>query len=799
MKPYSLWYKNILLSLVLISAGLILVILSIGTKMPSYAQDDDDVTPEYVGTRECLSCHRNLRDHQNSRHALALQSNDGEANVILGDFSQESEFLQIQFPDEAEPRPLTPDDIAFAIGSGRYVQRYVYTTTDGGYRVLPVEWNSVDQQWQPFGESEDWLSETNNWTTTCAGCHTTGLDVAQNSWLDDGVQCETCHGPGSTHVEIADEAGTRPSDTELEAITGAIQRGTDPQICGQCHSQGSGADGLPFPTAYRLGEDLLTDGQFSLVGANDSAHWWATGHAKQTNMQFNEWVVSAHADALTDLQGSPQADDSCLSCHSADAWLNQYREVPLDSPTLETANEGVTCVACHNPHSEDGADFFLRDEPNALCEACHSNGDSESVHHPTVEFYNGESLVSGIDGITTVHTTVEDGPVCLMCHMPAQPIEGGVMHTSHNLQPAFPGLAEADQPDTCTICHNDLGRSFAQQFIDGTQEDTQARLDLILGTLENHPDIEEWVPEVVDVVVGEGSLGVHNFPYTEHLLNTVEVELDLVQERTLMASMAATDPEDCLECHTEEHTLWADSSHATASINENFRDLFAEENQPSYCFSCHASGYDPSTGNYQYEGVVCSSCHTTIGDAEHPPGPVSIASDQQVCATCHSGAHAPTYDEWLGSDHREAGIDCVDCHLSHNNGLREVDVNTTCGDCHEGALVDEVHMGEDMVCTDCHMTLNTNGNSHVTEHVNHSLDIDPSVCAECHGNTHVLSVADNRASPEELTEISNLKRDVDELEEAADENLYSGILGGAIGALLLIGMLFVVLRLGRMR
>jgi predicted CXXCH cytochrome family protein len=788
------------LSFILIGMGLVLIVLSIGTMMTSYAQDNGDVEPEYIGARECLSCHRNLRDHQNSPHALALQANSDEAEVILADFSQESELLQIQFSDEIEPRTLTPDDVAFAMGSGRYVQRYVYETPTGGYRVLPIEWNTVDQQWQAFGDAESWLDDANDWTTNCGGCHVTGLDVTQNSWLDDGVQCEACHGPGSVHVELADEAGTRPSDSEMQAITGAIQRGTDPQICGQCHSQGTSiTNGLPFPTNYRPGMDLLTDGQFSLVDHNDSAHWWASGHAKQTNMQFNEWVVSAHANALTDLQASPDADDSCLSCHSADAWLNDYREVPLDPATLETATEGVACVTCHNPHSEAEFDFFLRDEPDALCEACHSNGNLESIHHPTVEFYNGEPLIPEIDAVTTIHTTVENGPVCLTCHMPSQPIEGGVLHTSHNLQPALPGLADDEQPDTCTICHSDLGRNFAQQFIDGTQEDTQARLDLIIGSLENHPDIDEWVLSAISAVEGEGSFGVHNFPYTESMLNAVEEELNLAPEGTPLTPIAATDPTECLECHTDEHTLWADSAHANASVNENFRNVFAEENQPSYCFSCHASGYDPSTGTYQYEGVVCSSCHTTVGEASHPPGPVSTASDEQVCATCHSGAHAPTYDEWLGSDHSEAGIDCVDCHLSHNNGLREIDVNTTCGDCHQEALVDEVHMGQDMECTDCHMTLVTNGNSHVTEHVNHSLDIDPSVCAECHGNTHVLSVVDNRASPEELTEISNLKGDVAELEDAADENLYSGIIGGAIAALLLIGLLYVVIRVGRMR
>ena len=71
--------------------------------------------------------------------------------------------------------------------------------------------------------------------------------------------------------------------------------------------------------------------------------------------------------------------------------------------------------------------------------------------------------------------------------------------------------------------------------------------------------------------------------------------------------------------------------------------------------SCHASGYDPRTEQYTFEGVVCSDCHYVTGSPQHPPGPVEMATDSAVCGKCHTGEHAPTYDEWLVSNHAPPG------------------------------------------------------------------------------------------------------------------------------------------------
>jgi hypothetical protein len=258
------------------------------------------------------------------------------------------------------------------------------------------------------------------------------------------------------------------------------------------------------------------------------------------------------------------------------------------------------------------------------------------------------------------------------------------------------------------------------------------------------------------------------------------------------------DPTTCAECHRDEMRTWQASPHANSSLNDNFLQEFGSQGRPSYCLSCHASGYNAETGDYQFEGVVCGRCHVATSEGEHPPAPISVADAPALCGQCHSGAHAPTYDEWLVSDHSVAGVDCVDCHTPHDNGLVLGDVNTTCGDCHQSAVTDEIHMGADMTCVDCHLTRRmTEGSVHVLT-TGHTMAIDPSVCAECHGNTHLLNAEDFNRSPEEIAEVTELREEITRLEDVASENRYSSIIGGALGMMVLLAVLYLLNRLRRL-
>jgi predicted CXXCH cytochrome family protein len=528
------------LGLILLSIGFFVVV---GTY--SSAQDGEP-TPEYVGARECNSCHRDVRgdmagycEDAKVCHARALQAVSGSTNPVLADFSVGDDLRVVQFPGESESRPFTADDIAFVMGAGRYVQRFVYKSSDDRYLVLPAEWNTVNQQWDPLILGETWPDDNAyDWGQNCARCHTSGLtSTTPLQWLDDGVVCEACHGPGSAHVTLADEAGTRPSKEEMSAIRGAIAFSPDPQICGQCHSQGHEPDtNHPFPLNYRPGDNLLDPAIFELVATDSADHWWLTGQARRSNMQYNEWLNSGHATALDTLKSDPAADDSCLACHSGDYRWNQqviarfdegfYEGDPPAPLTVAIARFGVVCITCHNVHATSAEnDFFLVAEPYALCTECHSDTDaSDGLHHPVQQMFEG-SLEELGNAIPSAHFSAENGPECVTCHLARVPV-GNFTLASHSLQIVAPGPG-SDQmiQDSCTVCHQQHASAAAMQaLIDDTQTSVQARLQAARTALQG--DEPPWVMRALDFVEGDGSLGIHNYAYTDFLLDAIEAELD---------------------------------------------------------------------------------------------------------------------------------------------------------------------------------------------------------------------------------------------------------------------------------
>ncbi len=495
-----------------------------------------DSAPDYVGSRECSSCHGDIaQSHEEARHALALQDVSRRKDGIIADFDSGEDVRTVTFPDDDEARAFDEDDVVYAIGSGRYMQRYLVEIDRNQYALLPAEWNSVTGEWQAYGPVDEWPGPAYDFVTNCAGCHTTGLDVERTRWEDDGVQCESCHGPGEAHVDAVDDAGRDPDDEDFANIRASIVLSPDAQICGQCHSQGvaTGSE-LPFTTEYRPGA-TLTD-SFTLTPPDDSAHFWPTGHAAAKNEQYNEWASSAHATALTTMSESDNAADACLSCHSADAAFSAQmiaraeagdREgAPPFPATLETAQSGVTCVSCHDPHAEE-TDFSLRAEPYALCTSCHSDANVEGIHHPVQEMYEGQTVVSNIEALPSSHFTDENGPDCMTCHMERVPISQGT-RASHALYPVLPGeAANIDGLDAaCTTCHEaQVDDIEMQALIDDVQTNTQARLETAAAAIT--PTSADWVTTALAFVQGDGSRGIHNYAYTDRLLDAIEAELGL--------------------------------------------------------------------------------------------------------------------------------------------------------------------------------------------------------------------------------------------------------------------------------
>ncbi len=114
-----------------------------------------------------------------------------------------------------------PFEIEHVIG---YQYRQVYVTREAGgvLRRLPLQWSTRRQEFFPYWNVQEgstptlvdlWQqmgSQNSAWNLFCARCHTTHLTihyknaahtVADTEWVDAGIACEACHGPGSLHAQ----------------------------------------------------------------------------------------------------------------------------------------------------------------------------------------------------------------------------------------------------------------------------------------------------------------------------------------------------------------------------------------------------------------------------------------------------------------------------------------------------------------------------------------------------------------------------------------------------------------------
>lgn len=455
------------------------------------AQDEEPyyLSTDYIGADECSSCHRDIAQrHGESGHALTIQEIGRNTEIILGDFSAGADARMTQFPGTDAPRAFEVDDIAYTLGTGKVVQRYLYEEERNNYRVLPAEWVVATGEWRPLTLAESWDAAAYDWETSCASCHTTGFNVERGRPEDDGVQCEACHGPGEEHEEVASDAGRNPDDEELIAIRAVINPGTDSQVCGQCHSRGTGPAGQPFAAGYIPGMALAEVFTLAPFEETTSDHWWVSGHARQSNMQYNEWVTSGHGTA-----------------------------------TNGDAAEPVGCTTCHTPHSEETGPAYLVSDSYALCTSCH-NDKPEGNGRPAQEMFEGTVVVEGIPAFAGVHFNTEDGPMCATCHLPEVAVESGV-RASHTFQPVVTFDVEG-LTDSCTSCHGDQANPSAMgRLIADIQAATQLRLDTARSLTNSSSPA--WITEALDFVEHDGSLGIHNYTYSDALLDAVYDALGL--------------------------------------------------------------------------------------------------------------------------------------------------------------------------------------------------------------------------------------------------------------------------------
>jgi YVTN family beta-propeller protein len=250
----------------------------------------------------------------------------------------------------------------------------------------------------------------------CLGCHATAAET--EAWerdasfrLEDGVQCEKCHGPGSEYMD-ADVM------RDPEAAKRAGLRRFTKRDCAVCHYvKGSHvavhnkpqldvdlgwerlAHPIPEGGIAEPSEASLAGGAVAPSGAAGGGmagpeltgtHACGACHRGPTmGYQYSLWRLSPHARAYAALAtplaaerakamgvtSDAQTSPVCLGCHATGG-----RDA---TPALETFSrmEGVGCESCHGPGSDYSPEAVMRDpvgsrqaglrEAAGSCGGCH--------------------------------------------------------------------------------------------------------------------------------------------------------------------------------------------------------------------------------------------------------------------------------------------------------------------------------------------------------------------------------------------------------------------------------------------
>lgn len=347
----------------------------------------------FVGSENCKKCHeRTYLEWKTSLHSRMMRDAKVDPLANFGDFKSLNNV-----------RIFTKDEVAYTLGS-QWRQQYLKKEGDD-LTVLPASYLFNTGEWKPYLPNEP---ARRNWWTECAGCHATGVDPKKKTFVEGGIACEACHGPGSNHVEAVPgfEIPTIISAARLNSALSA-------QICGSCHTRGRDKDGkYAFPVDYQThkGEANLRLYFTEIRPDNDdeSKYFWPSGESKYSNQQYLDWKQSEHA----------KVGVVCATCHS-----------------VHQSKTGITA-------NVDASNLLLairsktRLFEDRLCKSCHTTVQYRSVHR--------------------IHTFGS----CVRCHMPrvASIGEAGDAH-SHTFRFMYPqatlkagGIDK--QPNACNSCHH---------------------------------------------------------------------------------------------------------------------------------------------------------------------------------------------------------------------------------------------------------------------------------------------------------------------------------------------------------
>ena len=444
------------------------------------SKTEKEVYPQnYVGIEVCAQCHQEQYIlWQGSHHDHSMQVVNDE--TVLGDFNN-TEFAYFDvtskfYKKDGKYKVLTDGpggelkeyEIKYTFGIYP-LQQYLIEFPGGRLQALGIAWDTRaesegGQKWFhlypdeeiKYGDVLHWTGINQNWNYMCAECHSTNLEKNYNheignyetTWSEINVSCESCHGPGSNHVDWAER-----EDKDYNSEKGLLVTFNDRK-------------GVSWTINPETGNSKRSKPKDSDTEIEACARCHSRRSVIWEDYEYGKPLLDTHLPTLLE-DGYYFPDGQILE------------EVYVHGSFLQSKmfEKGVTCTDCHNPHS-----LKLNKQGNELCNTCHlsSKFDSLSHHH---------------------HKEGSEGAECIGCHMPDKNYMVIDPRHDHSIRIPRPDMSiKYGTPNACNNCHNDKDAQWASDMVNEWYGDNilsyNNYADVFYTSRNGMPDSEQLLSEL---------------------------------------------------------------------------------------------------------------------------------------------------------------------------------------------------------------------------------------------------------------------------------------------------------------
>jgi cytochrome c-type biogenesis protein CcmH/NrfG len=319
---------------------------------------------DFVGNKACSGCHPAIFRSYMQTPMAQSSGKVGAQDLNMKETFDRAEFrdthsafsyktapdYRFQFSQQGTTQPIAGvRELKYFIGSGAAARTFLID--EGGFLFeSPVTYYRQSASWKasPGFESLDYPYLTRPVVPGCLQCHASGIQAkagtlngyAAQPFLEGGVSCERCHGPGSEHIakqtKMVNPAKLAPAARD--------------SICAQCHLSGevrvarSGKEERALTPGDLLAGDLTV-----FVRAGSPSELRVTSHVENLAQSVCKrasgdkmWCGTCH-DPHTTPAPSEKATyfrGKCLSCHQSE---------DCHAARQSRFANGDDCTACHMP------------------------------------------------------------------------------------------------------------------------------------------------------------------------------------------------------------------------------------------------------------------------------------------------------------------------------------------------------------------------------------------------------------------------------------------------------------------